>query len=70
MGEVVFIHARVFRARHGLPAPQPPRIPRKQSSAVSELVTLGYVLIALAVLALVWTPILLAAAWLYRRLHH
>lgn len=51
------------------------RIPRMRApivygSPLEVLVTLGWALLALAVIVLVWTPIILAAAWVYRRLHH
>lgn len=56
--------------------PQVPRVPRLYrapivyGSPLEILATLGWALVGLVVVALVWTPIILAAAWAYRRLHH
>lgn len=72
MGEIlVFIPPRLVRERLGLPPFPPPRVPRKPTAwGAGELAVFGYVIVGLLVLVALWTPIILAGAWVYRRLHY
>jgi hypothetical protein len=54
------------------PAPRVPRLhcaPIVYGSPREILAAIGWTLLALAVVAACWMPIILAAIWLFRRLH-
>lgn len=46
------------------------RAPIVYGSPLEILTTLGWALLAMLIVAIVWSPIILAAVWLFRRLHH
>lgn len=76
MSSITFIPPHVIRERLAAQpppitylAPSIPRAPLVWGTAADLLAALGTTLVLLTILALLWAPIILAAAWAFRRLH-